>query len=519
MNDFETELTALLDDAASGIRPRPNFEAARSGAVTVLANGAGDHRFRRGLGVAAVTVALLGGGVAAYQVADPDPSSVVTATETTNRESSEPTTTVPRNEVKPDEPNSPVVVPVADKTDEVDEPTVEVIDRRAKPTAELGGSEFEHGLMFQKIFGTASPGEMVFARSEFGSQKLEVGRNAEWSMILILSEVSPGQIVHIRVLFDGSDALVDFDVKIPGEPKEEPKDEPETQPKGEPKEEPKPEPKEEPEPIGFTAKIGEQFDNENLMKRVFFGTAPVGSVVTASTEWGSKKAETGPEGEWEMQLVLEGVPDDTVVHVNVSANTGGDTFQFEMARAKPLPEPDPDPVEFTAHLGAADLGGTPMKQGFYGTGTPGSAVVAESEFGRQETEVGPNGEWDVHLKMFEVPPGRTVRVVVVNTASEGQFVFELLRPREPLPIEFQAHIALEEMNGENPVNEYWGTANPGAIIVISSPYGGTQVTANGEGGWDARIEYLESPFGQPFTVTLTSSLNEAIKQVQIVRAD
>jgi len=526
MNDFETELTTLLDDAASGIKPRPNFEPARSGGVTVLANGARDRRFRRGLGVAAVTVALLGGGVAAYQVADPEPDSVVTAAVTTegqqDRESDRPTTTLAP--IEDDEPENRVesaAAPSVDETDgKTDEPGIEIDDQRVRPTAELGGFEVEHDLMFQKIFGKANPGETVFAHSEFGSQTTEVGRIAEWGLLLILSDPPPGEFVFIRVSFDWSDAVFEFEVKVPGERKEEPKPEPEPEPEG-PKEEPKPEPEPEPEPppVNFTAQIGEQYDDEHHMKRVFYGTAPLESVVTAWTEWGKKSVATNQKGEWEMQLVLEGVPDDTVVHVNVTANTGGDIAHFEMVRAKPLPEPDPDPVVFTVNLGAAHLGGSPMKQGFYGTATPGSVVVAESEFGRAETEVGPNGGWDMHLKMFEVPPGRTVRVIVVNNASESEFVFELLRPSEPLPIEFRANVALEEMNGESPVNEYWGTANPGATIVISSPYGGAHVTANGEGEWDARIEYPEAPIGQSFTVTLTSSLNEPIKQFQIVRAD
>ncbi len=37
--------------------------------------------------------------------------------------------------------------------------------------------------------------------------------------------------------------------------------------------------------------------------------------------------------------------------------------------------------EFTADLGSADLAASPMKQCFYGTGTPGSTVRAESAYG------------------------------------------------------------------------------------------------------------------------------------------
>ena len=64
MNDVGKHLSALLDDAAASIQPRPDFEAVRAASVPVVANPApGGRRFRSAFGAAAAAVALLGGGV------------------------------------------------------------------------------------------------------------------------------------------------------------------------------------------------------------------------------------------------------------------------------------------------------------------------------------------------------------------------------------------------------------------------------------------------------------------------
>lgn len=77
MNDFSTQLTAMFDDVAAGITPRPNFDAARAGAVPVVANGAvAAHRFRRPAVAAAAALLLVSGGVAAFEVARDDSASL-----------------------------------------------------------------------------------------------------------------------------------------------------------------------------------------------------------------------------------------------------------------------------------------------------------------------------------------------------------------------------------------------------------------------------------------------------------
>ena len=116
MNDFDTRLTALLDDAAATIDPTPDFDAVT--ARPVVAAG-GRARFPRAIGIAAVSVALLGGSVAAFELAESEPDTLVTSSApadgpddpmpkpTTPVDEPDPTETVPGDKEPDDRPAQP----------------------------------------------------------------------------------------------------------------------------------------------------------------------------------------------------------------------------------------------------------------------------------------------------------------------------------------------------------------------------------------------------------------------------
>jgi len=528
MNDFTTQLSAMFDDVAAGITPRPNFEAVQTIPVPVVSNGAGMvRRFPRLLGVAAISVSLLGGAVAAFQMADGVPDAVATASRVTSDPLAGPST---ESGGPGKDSGAPLVVaPQFDRirTERGDKPIVKPPHHDVEYSAELGKVVFDGDVIWQKIFGTAEPGEAASATSEFGSRATEANHDAVWQMVLRLTDVPEGAEVPIRVTFGRSEQVFEFVVVRPVEPVPE-TTVPETTvpettvpettvpettvPKTTVPPKPKPPKPEPPAPaIEFTVHLADPYNDATYMKQVFYGTAPAGSVITASSEWGSVDTTAGSKGEWEMRLKLVEVPDGTVVHVRVIANTGGSVFEYELVRNKPEPEPEPQPAPFTANLGAGYLDWTPMKQGLYGTGTPGSVVDAASEFGSAEVVVNSSGTWEMLLKMYEVPGGTTVGVRVTNNASEAVFEFGLVRPAtEPTPIDFTAQAAFVECDSTPPYNDYWGMSTAGATITISSEFGGKQTVSNGDGHWEARVEFPEAPLNETFMVTVTSSKGEAV---------
>ncbi len=518
MNDFSTQLTALLDDVAAGIDPRSDFEAVAATPVPVVSNGMrGGPRFRHPLAVAAVSVALLGGGVAAFQLADDGADRLATSPDVTQLE---------RAARPPDsagEPKSDRVVaplPVDDQRGSVD-PAVPA-STGVKYTAQLGRGDLAGDPMFQTVFGSAAPGAKVSVTSEYGSSSVVTNRKSKWKVRLELSDVPAGRAVPVRVSFAESPIVYEFVLvrppstspstteapKLVDEPKPEPQPQPEPQP------EPQTEPQPEPVPIAFAVTPGEPYNDDLYLKQLFYGSATPGSVVAARSEWGAAEAVAGPNGEWEILLELIEVPDATVVHVRVTANTSGSVFEYDLVRHRPQPQP----VAFTAKLGSANLGGSPMKQGIYGTGTPGSVVLASTEFGAAEAVVGPKGNWELQLAMYEVPPSTTVGVRVTNNASEAVYEFGLVRSAsEPVAIDFTAQAAFTECDSTPPFNEYWGMSTAGAKITISSDFGGKQVTSNGDGNWEARIEFPDAPVGQTFIVTITSSKGSAVYSFPLTR--
>lgn len=268
--------------------------------------------------------------------------------------------------------------------------------------------------------------------------------------------------------------------------------------------------------IEFTAKLGANGLAKNPMQQGFYGTAQPGSVIHLGSAFGTATTTAGDNGAWEVTLKMFEVPAGTRVAVRITSSTSDRVREFSLLRPTP---PPPATIEFTANLGANGQGNTPMTQGFYGTAQPGSAIRVGTEWGVAETVAGPNGKWETTLVLHDVAPGTTVPVRVTSSTSDRVREFTLHRPGEPAPVvvAFTAHAAQDTTDHTPPVNEYWGTATPGAVITIASEYGGTQVTANGDGNWTARVEFPDAPLGSAFNVHLVSSKNDGAFNFSLTR--
>ena len=288
-----------------------------------------------------------------------------------------------------------------------------------------------------------------------------------------------------------------------------------------------------------TARLGTANLTGEPMKQTVYGMARPNEKVTITSPFGEAVTRADRRGEWSAMLHLRGVPGGTTVSIVVTLTNTDTRYTFEIVRppdpvptttkpaptttVKPVEQPapvepkpetptEPAAVEFTADLGSADLAASPMKQYFYGTGTPGSTVWVESTYGYTEVVVGSKGYWEVKLKLYDVPVGTAAGVRVSNSASANVYEFSLVRrePPPPAEIEFSANAAFTECDAPMPFNEYWGKSTPGATITISSAYGSGQATANGDGKWSARVEYPGAPVGAPFDVTITSSKSATV---------
>jgi hypothetical protein len=268
--------------------------------------------------------------------------------------------------------------------------------------------------------------------------------------------------------------------------------------------------------IEFTAKLGADGRSKTPMTQGFYGNAQPGSAIRVASQYGVSETTANGEGKWETTLTMREVPAGTKVAVRITSSTSERVREFTLERPAP---PPPAVIEFTAKLGADGQANTPMTQSFYGTAQPGSAIRVGSEWGVAETVAGPEGNWDATLVMPEVPAGTKVAVRITSSTTDKVREFTLQRPGAPTPpsVDFTANAALTTTDASPPFNEYWGTSTAGAVITISSPYGGTQVESNGEGHWSARVVFPDAPVGAPFNVHITSSKSEVAYDFALTR--
>ena len=411
MNDFESRLTALLDDVADSVRVHPDPDSVFLPTVTTVPNEV--HRFRpRFAAVAAAGIVLVGGSAFAMERITNDPPSRV----------------------------SPADSPVTEPTEEATTTTVEQTS-------------------------TSVAVVVVTTPAKEPTRK---------------PVVVPDLTVH------------------PTEPTVPPTEPPV----------PPTEPTVPPVVIEFTAKLGADGRAKTPMTQGFYGNAQPGSAIRVASQYGVAETTANGDGKWETTLTMREVPDGTKVAVRITSSTSDRVREFTLERPAP---PAPAVIEFTANLGANGQANTPMTQGFFGTAQPGSAIRVGCDWGVAETTANGDGKWETTLTMPEVPAGTAVHVRITSSTSDRVREFTLQRPGTPTPpsIDFTAHAGWSTTDHTPPTDQYSGTSTAGAVITITSDFGGAQVVSNGDGHWTATVEFPGAALGTTFNVHITSSKGDA----------
>lgn len=74
----------------------------------------------------------------------------------------------------------------------------------------------------------------------------------------------------------------------------------------------------------------------------------------------------------------------------------------------------------------------------------------------------------------------------------------------PAPVEWSAFQVHGTGDATPPYDVFYGTAQPGSIIIISSPYGGRDKLVGESGNWEVKVYFPDAPVGEPFQVWVTS---------------
>lgn len=162
---------------------------------------------------------------------------------------------------------------------------------------------------------------------------------------------------------------------------------------------------------------------------------------------------------------------------------------------------------------------------FEGVTEPGAVVTA----GRYEADVAPDGTWSIVLVLSpgsnralftavdEVGNESTARVTVdykrpvVETTSTTKPKEEPTTTTIADVVEFSANQVYRTCPSSPPFDVFWGTAQPGSKVIVSSEFGMGSVKANADGGWELRVEFPDAPAGVWFAVKVKSEATGATK--------
>ena len=163
---------------------------------------------------------------------------------------------------------------------------------------------------------------------------------------------------------------------------------------------------------------------------------------------------------------------------------------------------------------------------FAGTSEPGAIVTA----GRYQADMADNGDWSIVLVLS---PGSN-RAVFTATDDAGNLTTAEVTVHydEPVPstttttkppkeetttttdpiVEFSANQQYGSCSTTPPFDVFWGTAQPGTVVSVSSEYGSGSVEANGDGGWEIKVYFETAPANEPFGVKVKSLATGAFKE-------
>lgn len=269
--------------------------------------------------------------------------------------------------------------PPAEETKEEpkEEPEADVTPPAVFITSPDDGAHFTDKVL--KFRGETEPGTRVFA----GTYEADVTEDGEWAIILVLA---PGKNV---VTFTAKDdagnkatasVTVYFDV-----------------------------------PSEFSANQKYGSCSEPIPYDRFSGTGTPGSRVEAISEFGSGKTKVQEDGTWYLKVVFPDAPYGTAFPVTIKDEFGHEkVFEFTSYAT--------GEIEFTINQKYGT--NTSPWEKFYGTATPGTKLIAVSEYGSADLQVGPEGTYYLEVH-FTDPPADTPFSIVVETSEgyRGEFTY------------------------------------------------------------------------------------------------
>lgn len=228
---------------------------------------------------------------------------------------------------------------------------------------------------------------------------------------------------------------------------------------------------------------------------LFSGAAAPGTIVTATSEYGSAGLVVGASGEWTLELRLNDPPPG--VEFPIVLAVGDQVFRFGFTSLW-----DPSAVDITAHQRYGVSDDVHPFEKFFGTAPPGTVVTAASEFGSADGATGPEGNWSLGVWFDGAPAGEGFPVTV--TVGDRVFTFTFVWLSAPGGGDSEVEVTQVGTTSESktPYTQFVGTAPPGTHVLATSAYGSADLEVGESGEFSLKVWFTNPPAGVKFPIIL-----------------
>jgi hypothetical protein len=223
--------------------------------------------------------------------------------------------------------------------------------------------------------------------------------------------------------------------------------------------------------------------------------------------YGDKRAEV--EGQkWKINVELRlGLNELKFVAIDKAGNENAKTLTITRIEKAPVPE-GPRFAITSPENGTRTDDKVILVQGGV---TPGSKVF----FGDQKARVD-GDNWKIEVKLRPGQNDLWFKAIDEN-GNKTKASVTVWYVGEESNHEFSANQKYGSCGEGTPYDVFYGTAVPGSVIEVSSPYGGGRVVVGERGKWEIKVFFEGAPVGEPFTVTVSASTGES-KQFTFVNS-
>jgi hypothetical protein len=317
---------------------------------------------------------------------------------------------------------------------------------------------------YEKIYGTAPPGTKVKLTSAYGSSEATVGCNGEYYLKIYFSGQPSWEYFPITATV-GSKVFT-FQFKWTG---------------------------------SYTATANQYYGPEHDQRYdKVFGTAPPGTVVTTSSDYGSSEMTVVDGGSYYLKIYFnETLPAGQQIQWTATLKDPGGTvlltktFDFTYT---------PDYTVTASQYWGPEHDQREDK--VRGTAPPGTVVTTSSDYGSSGMEVDSSGSYYLYIYFDEtLPAGQQIQWTATLKDPGGTVLLT-----KTFNFTWEPVIAASQKWGpeyDQPTEKIYGTAPPGSEVSATSPYGSASMSVGGDGEYSLVIDFNDPPPNESFTISVT----------------